>query len=177
MSTHTFVLAGFGGQGVLFIGKVISYSGMVDNKEVSWLPSYGPAMRGGTANCSVTVSDEPIGSPLVLNPKNLIALNLPSFDAFEAKVEAGGMIFADSSLIDKKSSRTDVTAFYIPATQLALDNGLKGLANMIIFGKMLKETGFTTIETVKKALEKCIPPKKADMLELNIKAIEIGYNY
>lgn len=175
--TFTFVLAGFGGQGILFIGKVLSYSGMIDDKEVSWLPSYGPAMRGGTANCSVTVSDEPIGSPLVLNPEILIALNIQSFDAFENKVMEGGKLFVDSSLVDKKSKRDDIDVYYIPATQLAMENNFKALANMIVLGKMLKETGFSSLETIKKALAKCIPPKKADMLELNLKAIEIGYSY
>lgn len=177
MSTYTFVLAGFGGQGILFIGKVISYSGMIDEKEVSWLPSYGPAMRGGTANCSVTVSDEPIGSPLVLNPDILVALNIQSFDAFEKNVVSGGKLFVDSSLVNKKSDRTDIGVYMIPATQIALDNDLKGLANMIVLGKILKETSFTTMDTIKKALSKCIPPKKADMMELNLKAIELGYSY
>lgn len=174
--TYNFVLAGFGGQGLLFSGKVIAYSGLIDDKEVSWLPSYGPEMRGGTANCSVIVSDEPVGSPMIQNPDVLVALNLPSFKKFEQAVAPDGIMVIDSSLVEEKTARTDVKAFYIPATQLAQDNDLRGLANMIALGKVLKETGFATMETLEKALAKCIPPKKAAMLEKNLKAIQMGYN-
>lgn len=177
MSTHTFLLAGFGGQGILFMGKVIAYAGMLASKEVSWLPSYGPAMRGGTANCSVTVSDEPVGSPLVLNPQVLVALNLPSFEIFEKTVECGGKIILDSSLINKRSNRDDITVYYIPATKLALDHDLKGFANMIVLGKLLKETAFTEKEIFLTALKKTIPAKKEKLIEVNLKAIELGYNY
>jgi len=177
MSNYSFLLAGFGGQGILFTGKVIAYAGMLDGKEVSWLPSYGPEMRGGTANCSVTVSDEPIGSPLVVKPAVLVALNLPSLDKFEASVEAGGKVIIDSSIIDRKLNRADVEAHYIPATKLASDNNLKGLANMIVLGKLLKLTGFVDDQTFKEALKKCVPPKKEALLESNLRAIEIGFSY
>jgi 2-oxoglutarate ferredoxin oxidoreductase subunit gamma len=177
MSNYSFLLAGFGGQGILFTGKVIAYAGMMDGKEVSWLPSYGPEMRGGTANCSVTVSDEPIGSPLVVKPSVLVALNLPSLDKFEARLESGGKVIIDSSIIDRKLNRADVEAYYIPATRLASDNNLKGLANMIVLGKLLKLTGFVDDQTFKAALKKCIPAKKEAMLESNLRAIEIGFSY
>ena len=139
--TYEIILAGFGGQGVLFAGKLLAYSGLMDDKEVSWLPSYGPEMRGGTANCSVCISDKPISSPLVLQPTDLIAMNTPSYDKFIGQVKAGGKAFVDSTMIDKKSDRTDIDCFYLPATQLAADNDLKGMANIILFGKLLKETG------------------------------------
>ena len=175
--TTTFVIAGFGGQGVLFCGKVISYSGMLADLQVSWLPSYGPEMRGGTANCSVTISDDQIGSPLVLDPDILVVLNNPSFEKFEKSVKAGGTIIMDNSLITLECSRTDVKVFKIPATKIANENNLKGLGNMIVLGKLLKETGFIEENIFFKALEKCIPPSKPQMLELNKKAIALGFDY
>ena len=119
MALKNFLLAGFGGQGILFSGKVIAYSGLMDGKEVSWLPSYGPEMRGGTANCSVCISDDPIGSPLVLSPDVLMAMNLQSFDKFINAVVSGGTAVIDSTLVDKKTERTDITSIYVPATALA----------------------------------------------------------
>ncbi|MBC8584390.1 2-oxoacid:acceptor oxidoreductase family protein [Youxingia wuxianensis] len=168
------LLAGFGGQGVLFAGKVAAYAGLIDEKYVSWLPSYGPEMRGGTANCSVCISEEPIGSPLVLNPDVLIAMNLPSYDKFIDKVVPGGIAVIDSSLIDKKCDRTDIKTFYIPATTLADKEGLKGLANIIILGKVLAEAKFASYETVEKAILKCVPPKKQHLAQPNLKAIKLG---
>ncbi len=170
------VLAGFGGQGILFAGKVIAYGGLNDGKEISWLPSYGPEMRGGTANCSVCISDKTIGSPLVVTPDVLIALNLPSFEKFIDTVKPGGTVIIDSFLINKKVDREDVNVFYVPATKLAEENGIKGLANIILVGKLFKETGFCTEEALYKAIEKCVPARKANMLEFNKKALEIGMN-
>ncbi len=170
------VLAGFGGQGILFAGKVIAYGGLNDGKEISWLPSYGPEMRGGTANCSVCISDKTIGSPLVVTPDVLVALNLPSFEKFIDTVKPGGTVIVDSFLINKKVERDDVNAFYVPATKLAEENGIKGLANIILVGKLFKETGFCSEEALYKAVEKCIPARKANMLEFNKKALEIGMN-
>lgn len=171
------VLAGFGGQGILFAGKVIAYGGLNDGKEISWLPSYGPEMRGGTANCSVCISDKTIGSPLVVTPDVLIALNLPSFEKFIDTVKPGGTVIIDSFLINKKVEREDVNVFYVPATKLAEENGIKGLANIILVGKLFKETGFCTEEALYKAIEKCVPARKANMLEFNKKALEIGMNF
>ena len=176
MSLHTFLLAGFGGQGILFMGKVIAYAGMAEEKQVSWLPSYGPAMRGGTANCSVIISDEPIGSPLVLTPGVLVALNSPSYDTFESSVKAGGKIIVDSSLVAKESFRDDVQIISIPATKIAQENDLKGFANMIVMGRLLKETAFTSKENFLAGLKKSIPARKQDLLEKNIKAVESGFN-
>ena len=174
MKDLNMVFAGFGGQGVLFAGKVVAYAGLIEGRELSWLPSYGPEMRGGTANCSVCLSDEAIGSPLVTNPNVLVAMNRPSLEKFVNEVEPGGVILLDSSLIDVQVGRDDVTTYYVPASTLAEENGLKGLANIILVGKLFKEVGFCSEETHDKALQKCIPARKAAMLDFNRKAIEIG---
>jgi 2-oxoglutarate ferredoxin oxidoreductase subunit gamma len=168
------LLAGFGGQGILFAGKVIAYAGLMDEKEISWLPSYGPEMRGGTANCSICLSDKPIGSPLVVNPNVFVAMNLPSFDKFIDAVEPNGIVLIDSSRISKKVERTDLNVFYVPASDLAEKNGINGLANIILVGKLFKELGFSSREALDKAIAKCIPARKADMLDLNKKAIQLG---
>ncbi len=177
MSTTKLLIAGFGGQGVLFTGKALAYAGLKIGKEVSWLPSYGPEMRGGTANCSVTLSDEPIGSPIVDKPDILIAMNLPSLEKYLGETEKGGYVVFDSSLIMPQDTGDEVITIGIPATKLASDNGLEGLANMIILGKVLKETKILTLEQIESSLSQMIPAKKAELLEKNIKAIELGYNY
>ena len=171
------LLAGFGGQGLLFAGKFIAYKGLVEGKNLSWLPSYGPEMRGGTANCSVILSDDPVGSPIVANPDVLVAMNLPSLDKFENDVVPGGTIFVDSSLIERKVKRDDVKVFYIPATRLANEMGAPTLANMIITGKLIKETGAVSYDNLDDALHKVVSAKHQNLFELNKKAIECGYNY
>ncbi len=177
MGTTKILIAGFGGQGILFMGKAIAYTGLKVGKEVSWLPSYGPEMRGGTANCSVTLSDTPIGSPIVDSPDVLIALNLPSLEKYFYETENGGTIVYDSSLIVEHKEREGVNVVEIPATRLANENGLPGLANMIILGKTLRETNMLTLEEIKQNLALMIPAKKAALLDKNIQAIELGYNY
>ena len=174
MSTTSVLIAGFGGQGILFAGKFLAYKGLLEDKNVSWLPSYGPEMRGGTASCNVIISDEPVGSPIVSKPDILIAMNLPSLDKYENSVAPGGTIFIDSSLIDRKIQREDVKAFYIPATRLASDNGMSTLANMIIMGKLLSETQGFDDEEVTAALKKVISAKHVDMLDLNLAALQLG---
>jgi 2-oxoglutarate ferredoxin oxidoreductase subunit gamma len=174
MATKQFLFSGFGGQGILFAGKFMAYKGLIDEKQVSWLPSYGPEMRGGTASCSVIISDEPVGSPIVSKPDVLIAMNLPSLDKYESTVAKGGMIFLDSSLIERKVARDDVKVFYIPATRLAGENGMPTLANMIIVGKVLSELNDFAPESVDAALAKVISAKRADMAEVNKKAMQIG---
>ena len=171
------LIAGFGGQGILFSGKFLAYGGLLDGKEVSWLPSYGPEMRGGTANCSIILSDNKIGSPIVDKPDVLIAMNAPSFDKYITEVKSGGMAIVDSSLIDKKSERDDVEAYYIPATRLASEEGLTGLANMIILGLFLKKTNLMTDELIDKVMKKIVPAKKPQLYDLNMKAIQLGYNF
>ena len=177
MSTVQFLFSGFGGQGILFAGKFIAYKGLLEEKQVSWLPSYGPEMRGGTASCGVIVGDEPVGSPIVTAPDVLVAMNLPSLDKYEASVAPGGIIFVDSALIERKVTRTDVTVYEIPATKLASDNGIPTLANMIIVGKILKVLNQFNKEDVDAALKKVISAKHANMMDANYKAMQIGADY
>lgn len=177
MSTKQMLLSGFGGQGILFAGKFIAYKGLTDGKQVSWLPSYGPEMRGGTASCSVIISDEAVGSPIISNPDILVAMNLPSLDKFEKSVVSGGIILADSTLIERKVERDDVTVYYIPATRLASENGFPTLANMILMGKLLEVLGEFNTDDMKVALSKVISAKRADMLETNLKALELGAKF
>ena len=177
MATTQIMIAGFGGQGVLFAGKFLAYKGMVQNKQISWLPSYGPEMRGGTANCSVVISDTPVGSPIITNPDMLIAMNLPSLQKFVDAVVPGGTIILDSTLIDAKVGRDDVKVFYIPATALAKEAGFSTLANMILTGKALKEIDIVAYEGNKETLESFIPAKKAGLIDVNLKALQIGYDY
>ena len=175
--THSFLIAGFGGQGILFAGKFLVYKGMLEGKEVSWLPSYGPEMRGGTANCSVIVSDDPVGSPIVDHPDVLMVMNLPSLDKYENAVQSGGMIFVDSALIERKVTRTDVKTFYIPATRMAAEGGITTLANMIITGKILKELGQFNDADVEAALHKVVSAKHPEMYDVNLKALKLGRDF
>lgn len=175
--TTQILIAGFGGQGVLFSGKFLAYKAMMEESQVSWLPSYGPEMRGGTANCSVIVSDMPIGSPIVNKPDVLIAMNLPSLDKYESAVNPGGIIIVDSTLISRRVERTDVRAFYVPATQMASDEGITTLANMIIVGKLIRECDAISHDNLPAALAKVVSARHKEMLDFNLKAIEIGYNF
>ncbi len=174
MSTVKYLFSGFGGQGILFAGKFIAYKGLMDGKQVSWLPSYGPEMRGGTASCSVIVSDTAVGSPIVSAPDVLVAMNLPSLYKYESTVAPGGMIFTDSTLIERDVTRTDVKAFGIPATALANENGFPTLANMIIIGKVLSELGEFDADSINATLAKVISAKHAAMLDVNLKALRLG---
>ncbi len=177
MATTQYLFAGFGGQGILFSGKFLAYGGLNAGLNVSWLPSYGPEMRGGTASCSVILSEIPVGSPIVSKPDVLIAMNLPSLDRYEDSVVPGGTIYVDSSLIKREVKRTDVKVVYIPATQMASDNGIPKLANMIIMGKVLAESGDFEDQKVLATLNKVIGAKHADMLDVNFGALKLGRDY
>jgi 2-oxoglutarate ferredoxin oxidoreductase subunit gamma len=168
------MLAGFGGQGILFAGKIIAYAGMLDGREISWLPSYGPEMRGGTANCSVCLSDDPIGSPLVTTPDVLIAMNLPSYEKFIDEVVPGGVVIVDSTMVGTCTMRRDLEYYTVPATHLAETNELEGLANVILVGKLLAVTQFSTREVCERAIEKSVPAKKVELVESNKRALELG---
>jgi 2-oxoglutarate ferredoxin oxidoreductase subunit gamma len=167
-------ISGFGGQGVLFLGKFIAHVGMEKGLFVSWLPSYGPEMRGGTAQCGVILSDTPIGSPLVVEPDILLALNLPSVLAFEDKVKPGGVMLYDSTIVSQAPTRTDITVRGIPATQMAEDNGLKGLAGVILAGAALSLLPDVESEIISKAMGDNITARKKDMFDANMKAINLG---
>ncbi len=171
------LIAGFGGQGVLFAGKFLATKGLIEDKQVSWLPSYGPEMRGGTANCSVIISDDPVGSPIVSEPNCLIAMNLPSLKRYEKSVVPGGMIIVDSTLIEEKVERDDVSVFYVPATGMAKEEGFSTLANMILCGKLLKECPFFDFENTNQALQKVIPARKANLLDVNLNALKVGFEF
>lgn len=170
-----FLLAGFGGQGILFLGKFLAYAGLAQGREVSWLPSYGPEMRGGTANCSVILSASRIGSPIVDQPDVLLCMNRPSLDKFEPDIVPGGMLIADSTLIGRDPARADIRAFAMPATQLASDSGMPKLANMILLGRLLRETGLCDLDAAERVLAKIIPEKKKDLLGANMTALRMGY--
>ena len=174
MATTQYLFAGFGGQGILFSGKFLAYKGLSENNQVSWLPSYGPEMRGGTASCSVIISDTAIGSPIVSKPDVLVAMNLPSLDKYEDAVAEGGTIFVDSTLIERKVRRTDVKVHYINATGLANENNMPTLANMIIVGKVMAEMGQFNKEGIDAALSKVISARHANMRECNLKALNLG---
>ena len=177
MADHQIVIAGFGGQGLLFAGKVLAHAGLLEGRELSWLPSYGPEMRGGTANCNVILSETPVGSPIITTPDVLVAMNLPSLQKYVDTVVPGGQIYVDSALIDVKVERTDVEVFYIPATQMAKDNGIASLANMIIVGHMLEHHPELDFDGVEAVVNKLVPPKKAALIELNMKALQLGKEY
>ena len=177
MKTTQILIAGFGGQGVLFAGKFLAYKGLLEDLQVSWLPSYGPEMRGGTANCSVVLSDTPVGSPIITNPDVLIAMNLPSLQKFVNDVVPGGQIYVDSTLIGEKVERTDVDVFYIPATQMAKDAGVSTLANMILMGHVLQNNSELTFDGTESTVQKLVPAKKQELVGLNMKALEMGRDY
>lgn len=174
MNTEKLLFSGFGGQGILFAGKFIAYHGLLSGKNVSWLPSYGPEMRGGTASCGIIISDSDIGSPIVSEPDILVAMNLPSLDRYEGSVKKGGIIIADSTLIERKIVRDDVEAIYITATALAEENGITPLANMIIAGRLLSILGNYNESEIDEALSHVISAKHADMIESNRLALKIG---
>lgn len=168
------VIAGFGGQGVLFAGQVLAYAAMDSGKHVTWFPSYGPEMRGGTANCTVIVADEEIGSPTVSRPQAVIALNLPSLDKFEPMVSEGGTILANTSLIDRKVKRSDVTVVEAPANEMAEEIGDRRLVNTIMLGALVETTGVLPMEAVKQALEHHLPERHRDLLPANYTALDRG---
>ncbi len=177
MKTTQILIAGFGGQGILFAGKFLAYKGLLEDLQVSWLPSYGPEMRGGTANCSVILSDDPVGSPIITHPDVLIVMNLPSLQKYVDTVVPGGQIYVDSALIAEKVARTDVSVYYIPATQMAKDAGVGTLANMIMMGHVLKNNPELSFEGTEVTVQKLVPAKKPELVGLNMKALEAGRDY
>ena len=170
----TNIFAGFGGQGVLLIGKLVAYAGMDEGRNVSWLPSYGPEMRGGTANCSVVVSDDPIASPVLSMADCVIAMNTPSLDKFEANVLPGGKLFINSSIIDKKATRTDIDVYYVPCNDIADQLGNPKVLNLAMLGAYLEATKVVGVESVLQALLHSLGEKKAHLIPLNRQAIEMG---
>ncbi|EOD01889.1 2-oxoacid:acceptor oxidoreductase family protein [Caldisalinibacter kiritimatiensis] len=168
------IMAGFGGQGVMSMGQLLTYAGMIENKNVSWLPSYGPEMRGGTANCNVMVSDTPVGSPIVTEATAAIVMNRPSLDKFEKDVVKDGNLLINSSLIDKKAERDDINVYYIPANEIAVELGNAKVANMVMLGAYLELTKVVKSESVLEALKKVFGESKKHLIPLNEKALQRG---
>ena len=174
MSATNLLFAGFGGQGILFSGKFLAYKGLTEDRQVSWLPSYGPEMRGGTANCSVILSDEPVGSPIVDQPDVLIAMNLPSLLKFEPTVVPNGTVFVNSSIIQEKVQRTDLRAIYVPCLEIAQELGNLKVANMVMLGAYIEAMGNLGTETIKEMLVHMFTGPKAKLVDLNIEALRRG---
>ncbi|MBU5674811.1 2-oxoacid:acceptor oxidoreductase family protein [Alkaliphilus sp. MSJ-5] len=175
MATERIVLAGFGGQGVMSAGQLLTYAGMIENKQVSWLPSYGPEMRGGAANCAVMVSDTPVGSPIITNDAtSAIIMNAPSLDKFENSIVKDGILVINSSLIERKTSRDDVKAYYVPANEIANEMGNSRVVNMIMLGAHLELTKAVEVDSVLEAFKKVYGPSKEHLVPLNKEALERG---
>lgn len=175
--TYELLCAGFGGQGVMLMGQILAYAAAAEGKKATWFPSYGPEMRGGTANCQVVVSDQAITSPILSRPQCVIVLNKPSFLRFEPVVKEDGLLIVNSSLIELKSKRVDLKAYYIPATEVAQEIGSAQVTNMVLLGAYLEEIKPVSIESVKKVMEKTFSGSKAKFLPLNLEALERGREF
>jgi 2-oxoglutarate ferredoxin oxidoreductase subunit gamma len=171
------VIAGFGGQGVLFAGQVLAYAAMDSGKEVTWIPSYGPEMRGGTANCTVIIADEEIGSPMVRHPKALIAMNLPSLDKYESVVVENGTLIVNTSLIERPVQRDDLQSVLIPANEIAESLGDKRMTNIVMVGALLTEVPVLPIEAIEAALQDHLPERHKKLLPLNYQALREGAEF
>ena len=168
------MIAGFGGQGVMSIGKTLVEAGMVEDLDVSWVPSYGPEMRGGTANCSVILSDSAIGSPVIYNPTELIAMNTPSLKKFEGSVVPGGIIFLNSTIVKEDVGREDVRVIRVPCDQIAAELGNPKVANMVMLGAYIAATGALKVDTIQGMLTHMFTGKKAKLVPLNMEAMVRG---
>ncbi|MEA4882171.1 MAG: 2-oxoacid:acceptor oxidoreductase family protein [Clostridia bacterium] len=168
------IIAGFGGQGVMVMGQLLSYSGMFEGKNVSWIPSYGPEMRGGTANCAVVVSSEQIGSPIVTEPMSVIVMNRPSMDKFEPTLRSGGLLIYNSSLIDRTPARSDLRVVAVPANEIAIELGVDKVANMCALGAYLAATRVVAMDSVVECLKKVLPERRHNLIPLNVDALHRG---
>ncbi|MCD5414154.1 MAG: 2-oxoacid:acceptor oxidoreductase family protein [Clostridiales bacterium] len=175
MATEKIIMAGFGGQGIMSMGQLLTYAGMIEDKQVSWSPSYGPEMRGGTANCSVIVSDSLIGSPIINNDATAsVVMNLPSLLKFEKQVIKGGNLVVNSSLIEKKAERKDLNVYYVAANEIATEIGNNKVANMVILGAYIELTKIVSQESIVEAMKKVFGPSKQHLVELNKEALKCG---
>ncbi len=174
--TEEIIISGFGGQGIMLTGQLITYAGMLENKQVSWIPSYGPEMRGGTANCSIIISDDPIGTPIVSEPTAVVAMNVPSFEKFEPALQPGGVLLINSSLVERVATRTDIMAYQIPANNIAGELGNSRVANMVILGALITAIGSVQTKSVMKAFVKTFA-KKPELVSINDRAILLGAQY
>lgn len=170
-------IAGFGGQGVLFGGQLLAYAGMDEGREVTWIPSYGPEMRGGTANCTVIIADEEIGSPLVQFPQAVIAMNLPSLDKYESVVRPGGVLVANGSMINRPILRTDIRAVVIPGNEIAESLGDRRMTNMVLLGGLLANLPVLSLDAVERALAGHLPARHQRLLPMNLQALHRGAEF
>jgi 2-oxoglutarate ferredoxin oxidoreductase subunit gamma len=168
------IISGFGGQGALFAGQLLAYAAMDEGHHVTWIPSYGPEMRGGTAHCTVIISDDEIGSPLVRHPAAVIAMNLPSLDKYEPLVAPGGVLVVNNSLVTRHPARTDIRVVEVPANALAEELGSNRLANLVLTGALLAATGALPLEAVERALAAHLPERHRSLLEANYQALRRG---
>ena len=168
------LLAGFGGQGVMFIGKILTYAGMLDGREVCWIPSYGPEMRGGTANCSVIVADAEIHSPVIEYADAGIVLNQPSYEKFLPRIKPGGVLVANSSIVSTEKGRDDIEIIAVPAGELANELGNPSLANMVCLGALLPKLTMVNMASVEKAVDAVVGKKKPELYDLNLTAVRKG---
>lgn len=171
------IIAGFGGQGVLTAGQFLSYAAMDAGLQVTWIPSYGPEMRGGTANCSVIVSDEEIGAPMVGRPKAAIALNRPSLDKLEPLVKPGGVLVINSSMVDRAAVRTDITVVNVPATEISEELGDRRVSNMVVLGALLANLEMVPLQALKDAIKAHTPDRHQRLVPMNLLAIERGAEF
>lgn len=174
MTVAEMIFAGFGGQGVMSMGMMVTYAGMLEDKNVSWIPSYGPEMRGGTANCGVVVTSEAIGSPIITEPDVVVAMNLPSLTKFEPALKPGGILIYNSSLIERDGGRDDITVIAVPANDLANELGNTRVANMVVMGTLLAKTKIVSEKSIKEALRKVLPAHRHDLLGVNEAAMQRG---
>jgi len=172
--TTRMIFAGFGGQGVMLMGQIMSLAGMIQGKNVTWMPSYGPEMRGGTANCTVVISDEPVASPVTNKAEVIVAMNIPSMTKFEPCVESGGFLFLNQSVIDRKPNRTDINIVKVPCNEIADELGNLKVANMVMLGGVIGATNVVDTESIFKALEKKLSGGKSALIEINKQAILRG---
>ena len=174
---HELIMAGFGGQGIMSIGQLVTYAGMMEGKKVSWMPSYGPEQRGGTANCSVVVSDQPVGSPVVTRPTGAVIMNGPSLDKYEPLVKPGGVLVVNGSMTTRQPVRTDLRVIVLPANEIALELGNARVASMVALGALIAASGVVSMAAAKKALSKVLPAHRQNLIELNVQALERGAAY
>jgi len=172
--TFDVIMAGHGGQGIMLMGQILAYSAMLEGKHVTWMPSYGPEMRGGTANCTVVLSDEPVGSPVVSRPQVVVAMNTPSFMKFEPHVIKGGILICNGSLIKLESKRSDLVKYTVGASEIAAEMGNVRVANMVALGALITATKVVSLDSAKVALSKVLPAHRQDLISLNLKALQIS---
>ncbi|MGC9383232.1 MAG: 2-oxoacid:acceptor oxidoreductase family protein [Kosmotogaceae bacterium] len=174
MKENILIIAGFGGQGVMLMGQVLATAAMIEDKHSTWLPSYGPEMRGGTANCTVVISEEMIGSPIADTPTSVIAMNIPSLLKFEEKLSSEGLLIINTSVVDREPSRKDIQVAKIDANKIAEEIGNLRVANMVVLGAYVEKTGLISMDSIEKAFERKLTGKKAKLIEMNTKAVKAG---